>query len=925
MFNKPGESLNTYLKWQHALPLLGLDISPNMLPAVGQCPLCGQTALHVYNDITLGGAWHYCIRCNFKGDTVELAAQVWNTSPHDVFYKMADAGLQLPDKVFDVGVVDKYIACYIDYRKRFWDFWERARRRLALQDTEQIARLQGKLLGRKTVTNDVWAERGGRFVGACHYYDAIEVFQPQLAVNHRENGRMMNAGKTRIFIGRGWGDVLVLPFFQLPGKFHGFMFVGREADGPEDIAFKLLDGVRGSNPDHPRYDSGLLMHDVLHNQHPQFGAEIFVLEDPLAALKIQMRHLQTNKRPLPICAGFSRERIANRHIWKALPARPHVFWAPEVTPNLLFQARNADGRIAVSKGLAYIATDPTKRRPIEWLNLMQKQAIHWRDALEQYIRDHDPISVKSTMDRLDMSVPELRDFLGGCTEDSRDKLTQIISIPPPASNQIKIGGKTILELAGTWCGDNGDLICDTTIRINTIVYYPDSDRTIYEGVVSRNGEQVEFAEIAEVVENKPLNWLRKLLAKNGKGRPKIPNHHWKNRLLSIAQEFHEPESVIGIDSFGWNENQFIFPQFKIMNDGHVVREAARYEPGRFVPAQGLEPPEEVIGTALTALSRNHHAVATFWATTACVVHNLLSGVMGHSKTGIALLGTGAQVVGQGTASAHGCCCTTIPTGYSINNRLDKLTEACELHQWPVAIELGDTVDNKTIAAWLARPAATNSMPVVREYQAHALMINGGWQVIECNKPPSGTNTLEKAGAAILPAYLQNLAERRFRLPRMGAPILNVLHDLKTWFGKLSGDDSVFVNSMSKIHVADQDGNAVEHLMRLVYLGRKDKKLPAVKHGFDPPDPVKAPAIVYTDNAVHLSKDKLTALVAVRGGPLLDRIKISMELQAAGVLLNDSEQFWVLDSTFWNEQLIIINATTNSSQGGINDAIRQRVR
>ena len=205
------------------------------------------------------------------------------------------------------------------------------------------------------------------------------------------------------------------------------------------------------------------------------------------------------------------------------------------------------------------------------------------------------------------------------------------------------------------------------------------------------------------------------------------------------------------------------------------------------------------------------------------------------------------------------------------------------------------------------------------------MINGGWQVIECNKPPSGTDTLEKVGAVILPAYLQNLAERRFRLPNMGAPILNVLHDLKTWFGKLSGDDSVFVNTMSKIHVADQDGNAVEHLMRLVYRGRKDKKLPAVKQGFDPPDPVKAPAIVYTDNAVHLSKDKLTALVTIRGGPLLDRIKISMELQAAGVLLNDSEQFWVLDSTFWNEQLVIINAATNSSQGGTNDAIRQRVR
>ena len=61
-----------------------------------------------------------------------------------------------------------------------------------------------------------------------------------MCTNRLKKGESLNAGRGRVFKGKDWNDVLVIPFYTAPGRIHAFMFIGRDAQAPDDFVLKRV-------------------------------------------------------------------------------------------------------------------------------------------------------------------------------------------------------------------------------------------------------------------------------------------------------------------------------------------------------------------------------------------------------------------------------------------------------------------------------------------------------------------------------------------------------------------------------------------------------------------------------------------------------------------------------------------------------------
>ena len=76
-----------------------------------------------------------------------------------------------------------------------------------------------------------------------------------------------------------------------------------------------------------------LTHEVRKGScHGRFGYAVFVLDDPVEALRLQLSHLQNSCTPLPIL--LIHPEAPARAAWQCLPQRLLVFWSPRGNPQI---------------------------------------------------------------------------------------------------------------------------------------------------------------------------------------------------------------------------------------------------------------------------------------------------------------------------------------------------------------------------------------------------------------------------------------------------------------------------------------------------------------------------------------------------------------------------------------------------------------
>lgn len=897
--------------WTEVLTHLQVPIPVAALPAQLTCPLCRAAALWVFPDRLWGGQWLHCRACGFAGDVIELAAQAWTTGIESALLRLHALGVPLPESGTDPAAIAAYVRDHPEYRRQIRAFWQAAQDELAIHHTSETRQLVLRAVGVRHYTLSQWDEQGRRYLGAADRLTAERLFHPGASRYRQQSGRRGHGGGAhRLFRGPGWGMVLVVPFYDLPGRLCGFLFIGREADpAAGDWVYQpVRQGAVNARPK----EAGLQMIDGLFAPpHPLLGDEsLFVIPDPALALTLQLRALAADTmRPLPIVGSYGDHRAATRAVWTHLPHRRPIFLVARVDESLLAQARQADGWIA-TPGLTRRSLQGdlmSHRRPHAWLRRARRKARPWCVVLRCHLRTLPLCQAEALLRRLGFDWAELEQFVRQSDEELRQKLRPLLH-GRQVTPRVRLGGRTVIETDAGWFWErSGELISDAVVRIEQVLH--SARQTRYRGFVRFRGRTYPFCAPAAPLDRHLLAWTRRFLLQAGAGLLTY-QATWSRKALALAQQFHPPELVECETQIGWSRphSRFLFPTFCLTLGGEVERGRVPLDIDPTAPAWQLQPPQRLLPSERQVLSERSAETGVFWAVAAAVIHNVLSWLLHYPPVPLALDGAGAQAMGRIAAGLLGCQEVRLPARERLERALPRLERACAAHHWPVVLVAPRQMPGYVRRACLERPPAGGLMPV-SPLAAAVAAINGGWHVLTCHQAAGSLRELAPATAKVLPAYLADAGRRHFQLALGRDQVLrDLLADLAAWFGRCGGARSA-VEAAAALLTSEGEPPLWHHLRRLLVRLYDEGHLSLVREAWEPV-PRSGLALVQcaaevpctADTApehapIWIPQQPLNRLLARHNVPPLDVPRISRALRSAGLLLAEvprhRETGWVV--------------------------------
>ena len=521
------------LRWTDVARLLDIGYESAALPALVTCPLCQGHALRVYDDRSVRGTWFHCRGCGRGGDTVTFAAAVWGVEPAAAVERFIAEGL-CPASVR--AAVPGYVAGAVERQRRMEEFWRTASQHLPGWESPGAARLARTLGVNTGLPVERWRAGLGTLVGAAPVREVERVFQPNVVF---PGGGVLNPSAQRVFTGRGWRDVLVLPYHSAAGRLSGFGFVGR-AGGPTDRAFAA---VRSYEPA-ARKDAGLF------GPHAAEGnPTVVAVRDDAFALRLHSRHFATSGRFLGLVAWRDDGTHATgRGCWQQLNGKRVVHWVPRIDAAVVRQAFFFEADVSTAgpadPSHAALLTYCRQADPPDLLRTVVRQARPWRYALADWLRDAHGGAVEAMAAQLAACGIDPHEVARSLPDpDAADRLHGLGGARHgrPGLRSVAFGSGTVEARPDGWystCYTGAgkpqvSRVSDFTLRVRQIRVLP--DREAYDCEVYYRGR-------CHVVELDPRRPLARQLVRAGVGIVHIGTR-WVGRVFKIATAFDEPVIV----------------------------------------------------------------------------------------------------------------------------------------------------------------------------------------------------------------------------------------------------------------------------------------------------------------------------------------------------------------------------------------------
>lgn len=877
------------------------------------CPLDSCLGrLTFYKDENAGGAWAYCNKCKFAGDTIEFAAAFWKLDLLTAIKKLQASGADMPvDRIMSDPLM-RYFKAHTDKRKRMWRFWQNARMRLLIDDNINLRALQRKLNIRLNLDKDRWLNGPGLFIGGSTKQEADKCYTPD-AIVHPDD----ITGDIRIFAG-GWKETLVIPFSDLPGRIKGFLFYGKDGRIPEDIVFGLnrynsayvFDShtSKGRSLD---IDCGLALYESINYATDT----LFVMCDPLLAIQMQCWHLQDNTKPAPVVSVYKAEIFRTEtSVWRHLNI-PLIFWGAP-TAELFRHAKATDSLVST---VGFTATGPIKdfgsTSLSEWLPRVKKEARSWEAVFEAVLHTLPTTQAEALLMGMGLQPAEIKQIISKCPEALQMQLAPCLKYSDTRSIVIK--NVPIVESNRGWRTTLNQLVCNAILRIEQIIYIEKTEEIYYRGHILLKHREVRFFELDTVVEKNTFRWMRKHLLKKGADFFEF-NLNWELQATHIAKLFLQPEVIRCLTTIGWNESNacFVFPEYLITSTGEVVDNPSIKGVRERAPAYVLDRPAQLTIEDIASFPSGR-GTSAFWAMAACVASNILAPVFNLLPSGIFLVGESAEITGRAAAKQLGCMEYEV---LDVND--DKLKEACLEHNWPLLLKVKKTFSTE-LAEWLIHKELKNVILPINWYAAKVLEIEDGWHFIETSSFVE-TAVLSNTVRKIIPSFIQYVTKQHFVLPKGfkrkdGVAFAHlVLVWLSQWFSDAGGNYKSVINATN---VANFDGakkrgeTAALAFIDILCRFFNDGKLDLERAGFIPPDKAIRALISFPSKSGGIGKifapiAIINRLLIKHNAPVIDMSQLDEELNAADIAIKHDYaglSGWLIDETVWNKRLAQMHA------------------
>lgn len=472
----------------------------------------------MFQDSITSGQWHYCFDCHSSGDLIELAARAWDLSPQGAIRKLARLGFNIPEEQLTDAELTRYVKDHPQRRRRWAAFWVEAQKRLVDRPTADLSKLRSKFKLNSPINRDRWLSGPGKLIGAA---------STKLI---RELTGQTSGGYQWPFKGRNWGDLLTIPYYSAPERLVGYLCIGREGSRGD----RVMISVRGMVGSH--IEAGLAGLHTVAESKTTFGQYAFAFDDPILAIRLQVRHAASSLTPLPLVSWYDALPYRTETSWESLLNRCIVFWAWKLTPQIVMQAASCDGHISV------MPIEDVKQRtidhyvrsgtPRDLLNKALKRSRPWRDAVIEWAKKQSPGAVEELMLGLDARGMDTQPLMVQIAEavENAVLLPERRSIAWTKGSRIvdRENGWYHVTKQGKWI-----LIAEARMRIDKII------GNTYYGHVLFKGQEIPFKHSADAMRY-PYDVMRRACIHAGLGYPKSRVMAKSYNLVEIAVRFQEP-------------------------------------------------------------------------------------------------------------------------------------------------------------------------------------------------------------------------------------------------------------------------------------------------------------------------------------------------------------------------------------------------
>jgi hypothetical protein len=542
----PTRSLSSYVEWPQLASVLGLTLSSRALPVQIDCPLCDHGELHLYEDTIKDSVWHHCFACNAQGDLIELAASVWGLDTIATVEKLRLSGIRFPEGLTDEAI-QRYEVDHLAKRQSVDTFWNAAKHRLTLYKSAELNAIRERFHLNWRGDEERWRDGPGHVLGAAHY-KAVQKLLGKTSIRNSDG----TGDQVSLFKGRSWGEVLVIPFHDLPDRISGFCFVGRQGRKRDTV----WAGIQRPNSGkfHCTDEFGLAGLPAIATSN--VNGPVVAVEDPLLLVRLKLRHAATANTLLPVVAWHDDRYRYARSSWKVLAGRRLVFWGWKLTDTLLQQAIRTDSDVSV------VGPDNLKKDSINnYIKTFSSQDIYlkvvrhslpWQEFLSRQIIAANAGWCEGLFIKLQRSGFDVASLVSQLRPKARKLLGNVLSLPP-AARTITFGLYKITESNNVWnytLPSNSHrvpvpvMLSNFVLRVDEVVVR--DGEPYYRGSIRCGLSNVLFDLPQDVLEKGGMAALRKLMFQAGSiDVLYMVASHWGSKLLEIALAFHAPSVLTG--------------------------------------------------------------------------------------------------------------------------------------------------------------------------------------------------------------------------------------------------------------------------------------------------------------------------------------------------------------------------------------------
>jgi hypothetical protein len=343
--------------------------------------------LVVYPDITNNSVWIFCRDCKFAGDILSLAKKEWGLDLDAVIRKFNKYNVIMSKSIHDLDLQTRYENTRIATLDRMSHLINHSAN-TNFNDSPETLRIHDLLNMSSHTDASRWTKQMKCMFGWEERMAVEGAFRPACVRGDTA------AGYDRVFIGAVWNWILVIPFYDLPGRPVGFWFTGRQTRWPDDWVYRSITVAGRYGKD--RHEAGIGFYEALFHSYPKFGNSMFAVVDPRLAIRLHSRWFRDYSSPAPVICSYDGRKACTRNSWSLYPDKEFIFCSATPKHEIFSQAAYCDGKVYIEP----ISIETDLKHCQSWFLKAKKKARPWSEVLEDYAKILSDSDLELLMSRI---------------------------------------------------------------------------------------------------------------------------------------------------------------------------------------------------------------------------------------------------------------------------------------------------------------------------------------------------------------------------------------------------------------------------------------------------------------------------------------------------------------------------------------------